>query len=151
MVNTKVLPVPGWLEPLFGARAEHHNQALVAISVSFGLAGIFLAWLFYVARPALPDALAKRFGGVYRTVLNKYYVDEVYNATIVRPVVEGSREVLWQGIDVEVIDASVNGIGSRARGIGDVLRRLQSGYIRSYAAWVLLGAVIVMLAIGGAK
>jgi NADH-quinone oxidoreductase subunit L len=145
------LPVPGWLEPLFGAPAEHHNQALVAISVSFGLAGIFLAWLFYVARPALPDALAKRFGGVYRTVLNKYYVDEVYNATIVRPVVEGSREVLWQGIDVEVIDASVNGIGSRARGIGDVLRRLQSGYIRSYAAWVLLGAVIVMLAIGGAK
>ncbi len=145
------LPVPGWLEPLFGAPAEHHNQALVAVSVSFGLAGIFLAWLFYVARPALPDALAKRFSGLYRTVLNKYYVDEIYDATIVKPVVEGSRSVLWQGIDVEVIDASVNGIGARARGIGGVLRRMQSGYIRSYAAWVLLGAVIVMLAIGGAK
>jgi NADH-quinone oxidoreductase subunit L len=145
------LPVPDWLEPLFGAPAAHHDQALVAISVAFGLAGIFLAWLFYVARPALPDMLAKRFNGLYRTVLNKYYVDEIYDATIVKPVVEGSRSVLWQGIDVEVIDASVNGIGARARGVGGVLRRMQSGYIRNYAAWVLLGAVIVMLAIGGAK
>jgi len=54
---------------------------------------------------------------------------------VVEPVVEGSRSVLWEGIDVEVIDAGVNGIGSRARGLGSILRRIQSGYIRSYAAW----------------
>jgi NADH-quinone oxidoreductase subunit L len=63
-------------------------------------------------------------------------------------VEQGSRSVLWEGIDVEVIDASVNGIGARARGLGSVLRRVQSGYIRSYAAWVLLGAVSVLVALG---
>ncbi|HOK45333.1 MAG TPA: NADH-quinone oxidoreductase subunit L, partial [Bryobacteraceae bacterium] len=145
------IPVPGWLEPLFGAPSAHHNPVLVAVSVSFGLAGIFLAWLFYVARPELPGALATRFSGIYRTVLNKYYVDEIYNAAIVKPVVEGSRSLLWKGIDVELIDASVNGIAARARGVGDMLRRMQSGYIRNYAAWVLLGAVVLMLAIGGTR
>jgi len=104
-----------------------------------------------VARPELPGALATRFSGIYRTVLNKYYVDEIYNAAIVKPVVEGSRSLLWKGIDVELIDASVNGIAARARGVGDMLRRMQSGYIRNYAAWVLLGAVVLMLAIGGTR
>jgi NADH-quinone oxidoreductase subunit L len=141
------LPVPRWLAPMFPP-AEHHNQSLVVISVAAGLAGIFLAWLFYVARPGLADALAGRLGWVYRTVLNKYYVDEIYGAVVVDPVVDGSRSVLWEGIDVEVIDAGVNGIGARARGLGSILRRLQSGYIRSYAAWVLLGAVSVLVALG---
>jgi NADH-quinone oxidoreductase subunit L len=141
------LPVPRWLAPMFPP-AAHHNESLVVISVAAGLAGIFLAWLFYVARPGLADAAARRLGWVYRTVLNKYYVDEIYGAVVVEPVVAGSRSVLWRGIDVEVIDASVNGIGARARGLGSILRRLQSGYIRSYAAWVLLGAVSVLVALG---
>jgi NADH-quinone oxidoreductase subunit L len=141
------LPVPQWLAPMFPL-AERHNESLVVISVAAGLAGIFLAWLFYLARPGLADALAGRLGWVYRTVLNKYYVDEVYGAVVVEPVVEGSRSVLWEGIDVEVIDAGVNGIGSRARGLGSILRRIQSGYIRSYAAWVLLGAVSALVALG---
>jgi NADH-quinone oxidoreductase subunit L len=147
------IPVPQWLEPLFPL-AEHHNNALVIISVAAGLTGIFLAWLFYVARPGLADALAGRLGWVYRTVLNKYYVDEIYAATVVDPVVVGSRTVLWESIDVEVIDAGVNGVAARARGVGSILRRLQSGYIRSYAAWVLLGAVCALLVLGlrgGAK
>jgi NADH-quinone oxidoreductase subunit L len=147
------LPVPRWLAPLFPL-AEHHNDALVIVSVTAGLAGIFLAWLFYVVRPGLADATARRLGWVYRTVLRKYYVDEIYGAAVVTPVVEGAREVLWQSVDVEVIDAGVNGVGKRARALGGVLRRIQSGYIRSYAAWILMGAVMVLAALalaGGAK
>ena len=146
-------PVPRWLAPLFPL-AEHHNNALVIISVAAGLAGIFLAWLFYVARPGLADATARRLGWVYQMVLRKYYVDEIYGAAVVTPVVEGAREVLWQSVDVEVIDAGVNGVGKRARALGGVLRRIQSGYIRSYAAWILMGAVMVLAALalaGGAK
>jgi NADH-quinone oxidoreductase subunit L len=56
--------------------------------------------------------------------------------------------VLWHGIDQDVIDGAVNGAGKRARAIGNVLRLAQSGNIRSYAAWVLLGSVCVLIAYG---
>jgi NADH-quinone oxidoreductase subunit L len=140
--------VPDWLEPMFPAVELHHDTTLVAISVAAGLIGIGLAWLLYIARPEMADRIAASLGGLYRFVYNKYFVDEVYNATVVRPVIEGSRWILWRGIDVAVVDGLVNGIGERARGIGAVLRRFQSGNIRSYAAWVLLGSILVMIVIG---
>ena len=145
--------VPAFLGPVFGHQEEVHDAALVAISVAAGLAGILLAWLFYVARPGLADVVAARLGAVYKLVYNKYFVDEVYGALVVRPVVEGSRVVLWQTFDDAVIDGTVNGVGARARNLGGLLRRFQSGNIRSYAAWVLAGSVlaIVALALGGAR
>lgn len=141
------LPVPRWLGPLFPA-AETHAGALAAIITATGLAGIALAYLFYVARPSLPEAVAQRLGWLYRAVANKYYVDEVYHAAVVHPAVEGSRILLWEAVDMETIDASVNGIAARARGAGGVLRRIQSGFTRSYAAWVLLGAVGALVVMG---
>ena len=87
-------------------------------------------------------------GGLYTLVYNKYFVDEIYNATVVEPMVNGSRVVLWRGVDAGLIDGIVNGVGKRSRGLGRVLRLLQSGNIRSYAAWVVLGSVAVLLAIG---
>ena len=72
-------------------------------------------------------------------------MDEIYDATIVNPLVGGSREVLWKGVDAGLIDGSVNGVGARARNIGSGLRLLQSGNIRSYATWVLLGSVVVIV------
>jgi NADH-quinone oxidoreductase subunit L len=75
-------------------------------------------------------------------------VDEVYDATVVKPVVGGSRALLWKGMDVGVIDGMANGIASRSRDIGSVLRLLQSGNIRSYAAWVLAGSVMLIVAMG---
>ncbi len=140
--------VSRWLEPQFPAPLEHHDPALVVISVAAGLAGIALAWVFYVLWPGLADRVAQRLGLLYRLVYNKYFVDEVYQALVVKPLVGGSREVLWQGVDVGVIDGTVNGIGQRARGIGAALRLLQSGYIRSYATWVLLGSLAALLAVG---
>ncbi len=88
------------------------------------------------------------FGGVYKLVLNKYFVDEAYNATVVRPLVDGSRTVLWRGVDATLIDGAVNGTGTRARGIGSILRLAQSGYIRNYAVWVVFGSIILLFAIG---
>ena len=140
--------VPAYLEHIFPAVEEPHSTALVAISVAAGLAGIALAWLFYVRRPGLADEWAARLGGLYTLVYNKYFVDEVYDAAIVTPLVSGSEAVLWKGVDVAVIDGSVNGVGHRAQGIGDVLRRLQSGNIRSYATWVLLGSVFLLASLG---
>jgi NADH-quinone oxidoreductase subunit L len=106
--------------------------------------------VFYVLRPGMADRLAERLGLLYRVVYSKYFVDEIYRALVVRPLVGGSREVLWKSVDVGVIDGAVNGIGARARGIGAALRRLQSGYIRSYATWVVLGALALLVAMGTA-
>ena len=138
--------IPKWLEPLFPEGTE--NQTLAWTSAAVGLAGIAIAYIFYVAKPGLADSFAKSAGGLYRLVYNKYFVDEAYNAAVVQPVVQGSRFVLWKGVDAGLIDGLVNGIGARSRGVGGILRLLQSGNIRSYAAWVVLGSVVVLLAIG---
>jgi len=142
------LEVSKWLEPVFPKLELTHNPALVFASVGSAVFGVSMAWVFYVWRPALPDLVAARLGAFYRLVAAKYKVDELYDAVVVRPVVEGSRTVLWRGLDVELIDAAVNGAGSRARAIGGVLRLLQSGNIRSYATWVLAGSICALLALG---
>jgi NADH-quinone oxidoreductase subunit L len=138
--------IPHWLEPMFAETAE--NQTLAWLSAVVGLGGIAIAYIFYVAAPGLADSVANSAGSLYRLIYNKYFVDEAYNAAVVQPVVNGSRAVLWKGVDAGLIDGAVNGIGARARGIGGILKLLQSGNIRSYAAWVVLGSVVVLLAIG---
>jgi NADH-quinone oxidoreductase subunit L len=140
--------VPDYLLPLFPLAAEGHDIGPMVVSVAVGFAGIALAWLFYIARPGLPDSLAASFSGVYKLIYNKYFVDEIYAAVIVNPVVSGSREVLWKGVDTAVIDGAVNGAGTVSQSIGGLLKRLQSGNIRSYAVWVLLGAVLLLVAMG---
>ena len=141
------LSVPEWLEPMFKL-SEHHDPMLVYISVGAGLFGIALAYFMYVLQPALPGRIAASARGLYTLINNKYFVDELYDATIVHPLLEGSKTVLWRGVDAGLIDGSVNGVGSRARGLGSVLRLLQGGNIRGYAAWVVLGSVLVILYVG---
>jgi NADH-quinone oxidoreductase subunit L len=139
--------VPRWLEPIF---PEHgvENPVLVWTSAGVGMLGILLAWVFYVKAPDLPGKFATALGGLYRLVLDKYRIDEVYDAVVVHPLVDGSRTILWRGMDTAVIDGAVNGVGARARGMGAVMRLAQSGYIRSYAAWVVFGSILLLLAVG---
>jgi len=131
---------------MFGERPE--NQTLAWLSAGVGVIGIATAYLFYVARPGMADGFAKAMNGLYTLVYNKYFVDEIYDAAVVTPVVKGSRIFLWRGIDAGLIDGIVDGFGSRSRGVGNILKLLQSGNIRSYAAWVVLGSVAVLLVIG---
>jgi len=140
--------VPEFLAPVFPALEAPEDPALVAISVAAGVLGIALAWLMYVAKPALADSFAANVRGLYTLVYNKYFVDEIYAAAVVDPLVDGSRVVLWKGVDVALIDGAANGVAARARNIGSVLRLLQSGNIRSYATWVLFGSVLLIVAMG---
>lgn len=80
-------------------------------------------------------------------LLNKYYVDEFYAAAIVRPLLWLSTNVFWKATDVAGIDGTVNGIAHGAATIGDGVRHSQSGNTRSYAVWVVAGAIIVLAAI----
>jgi NADH-quinone oxidoreductase subunit L len=140
--------VPEFLKDVFPAQPEVENQTLMLISVAAGFAGIALAWLMYVARPGMADSLAAAFSLPYRLIYHKWFVDEIYNAAVVKPLVGGSRLILWKGVDAGLIDGSVNGVGSRARDIGGILRLMQSGNVRSYAAWVLLGSVMLIWVMG---
>jgi len=140
--------IPAWLESFFPAAAEAPEEfSLVAISVAAGVIGIFAAYVMYVAKPALADSVASRAGAFYRLVYNKYFVDEIYDAVVVKPVVDISRVVLWRGVDAGLIDGAVNGIGTQSQGIGGLLKLLQSGNIRSYATWVVFGSVILVVAL----
>ncbi len=89
--------VPHILEPMFAEGPE--NQGLAWLSAGVGILGILLAYVFYVAKRGLADSFAKAMGGLYTLVYNKYFVDEAYDATVVEPLVEGSRTVLWRGVD----------------------------------------------------
>ena len=121
------------------------------ILLEFGLIGVFVAvdlFLFYVAVPSLPDTVANGFRWLYTPIYNKYFVDEFYDATVVRPTVDGSRTLLWRTVDAGLIDGAVNGIGQDARLLGGVLKLAQSGFIRNYAAWVVAGSILVVVAMG---
>ncbi len=86
--------------------------------------------------------MAAQFRGVHRLLLNKYYVDELYDAAIVQPIKRISTCVLWRGVDAGLIDGTVNGVGLVVRGWSAVLRRLQTGSVRAYAMSLFLGVVV---------
>jgi NADH-quinone oxidoreductase subunit L len=117
---------------------------LTLISVSAAILGLLLAWMLYLRRPQLPARIAASLGGLYRTVANKYYVDEIYSALFVKPLIEGSTTFLWHGVDQGLIDASVNESAHAAREASDDVRHMQSGNLRSYAAWVAAGGAVVI-------
>jgi NADH-quinone oxidoreductase subunit L len=132
-----------------GGGAEAHDLyalelQLMGVAVLVAGAGFFVAWRFYLKRPETPERLASSLHAPYRVLLNKYYVDEIYDAVVVWPIHRLSQTVLWRFFDIGVIDGAVNGSADVARDTGDRLRRLNSGNTRSYAAWVVVGAVAVM-------
>ncbi len=142
------LNVPKWLAPIFPL-AAHESFVPVIISSFCGIAGIFAAYVLYVARPAMADSFRSAAGPVYTLVLNKYYVDEIYSALIVKPLQGLSRVVLWRGVDEALIDSGiVNGLAKTMRGWGSLFRRLQSGSIRNYATWILAGSLLVIFVLG---
>jgi NADH-quinone oxidoreductase subunit L len=140
--------IPHFLEPLFPLQEGEPARWLEYVATAAGLGGIALAYLFYVVSPSLPESIANTFKGLHTLIYNKYFVDEFYDSTVVEPIVDGSRQLLWRVGDVRLIDGIANGIGSTARGIGGILRRAQSGYIRGYAAWVIAGTVLAIAYIG---
>ena len=140
-----------FLEPVFEhpvTIGSHGSEAaewgLMGLSVGIALAGLMVARQFYLANPALPENLMNRFRGLYTTLLNKYWVDEIYNGVIVQPVKLISTYLLWKFVDVLIIDGCVNGAGKLVQANGAWLKRFQSGYARAYGAWILFGAVAIV-------
>jgi NADH-quinone oxidoreductase subunit L len=155
-----------WLEPVFGpereaaapalnivtpAFAENAAQAhassaeglLMAAAVIIALAGIFVAYYFYVRRPDIPGKFVAALPGVFRTVNNKYYVDELYQATFVRGLFVLGR-FCKRVVDETLIDGTINGVAWLLRVVGGLIRLFQSGYVQGYAFALLLGAILAL-------
>jgi NADH-quinone oxidoreductase subunit L len=128
-------PFSGQRTPPAAHEADHSTEiALTVVSTIIALLGLGLGWFWFQKRPLWEPP---------RLLENKYYVDEVYDAGIVEPIRIGST-FLWRGIDIGVIDRLVNGAAVVVQGLGAAMRYMQSGLARSYVAFVVLGALLVI-------
>jgi NADH-quinone oxidoreductase subunit L len=118
---------------------------LMGISILAAVAGWFAAFTMYVRKPELPGKLAKQFSPIYSLLVNKYWVDEIYGALIVRPVNAFARIGLWWTVDRGLVDGTAYAAAGGAMGLGAIVRRLQSGNIRSYAGWLAGGAAALIV------
>jgi NADH-quinone oxidoreductase subunit L len=139
-----------FLAPVFAtsevaeAASRGTELLLMGVSVVVAVLGWLLAYWLYCARPELPQKIADSLNGFYEAVVHKYYIDELYAAIFVRPLINGSTRILWQGVDRKIIDAAVNDAGDGARHVSDEARHMQSGNIRSYAGWIAAGSAVVI-------
>jgi NADH-quinone oxidoreductase subunit L len=123
-----------------------HATELVftGISVVAALLGFGLAWTLYYRNPELPEKVASDLDGLYDAVVHRYYIDELYGEVFVKPLVEGSTRILWQGVDQNLIDGTVNDSADAARHVSDQARHMQSGNLRSYAGWIAAGSAVII-------
>jgi NADH-quinone oxidoreductase subunit L len=140
-----------FLNPLLnpGGVAEGSNQlalTLAGISTLVALCGWLTAHILYFAKPELPAIWAAKLRALYALLVNKYWIDELYGAVIVTPLLLASQYLLKGLVDTGVIGGATYGSAHAARGFGGVLARIQSGNIRSYAGWLALGAAAVLIA-----
>jgi NADH-quinone oxidoreductase subunit L len=128
-----------------GGEADTSTELmLMALSSGVAIAGIVIAAYFWLRSRTAADAAARRMHGLHTLLSHKYYVDELYDAAIVQPIKLLSTVGLWRGVDAGGIDGAVNGIGQTVRSSSNVLRRLQTGSVRTYAAFLFLGVVLIL-------
>ncbi len=126
-----------------GQADERTELLLMGLSTGLAFTGIGLAAYFWLRNRAASARIARSVAPVYTLLLNKYYIDELYDAVLVRPIQMWSRG-LWKGADTILIDGSVNGVGLAVQRTSSMLRQLHSGSIRAYAASLFLGVVLIL-------
>jgi NADH-quinone oxidoreductase subunit L len=150
-------PEAGWihtfLEPVF-FDVEHEEfvwlgvgGGLMVFSVAVALLGVFVAYVMYLGRPALPARLAERVPWAYQASLRKMYMDEVYEVAPIRSTIAFSQW-LWTAVDVKVIDGAVNGLAWVWERFGTALRPLQTGRVQNYAFGIFAGMVALLAVVG---
>ena len=147
-ILTGYLGIPSFLEPVFATQheaASNHGTAgigIMIVATLMGLSGIAAAYYVYVLNPHLPDRFAQQWQSLYQGSLNKWYVDEAYDRTFVRPTLTTASE-LWKRVDVHIIDGAVNGVAFAVTWGGWLLRLIQSGQTQHYALAMAVGIVVL--------
>jgi len=142
-----------YLQPSLAALhgGEHHLAGgtvllLTLLATAIALGSVAVAYTMYLKSPGSAERVQERVGGLYELLWHKYYVDEIYAALILNPYMELSR-LAWQVVDVRGVDGVVNGVARLTGGIGERVRRLQTGNVQSYALVMLVGAACLMWAL----
>jgi len=148
-----------WLHPIFANaqrvieqnRLVHESSShlveylFMLISVTIAVVSILAANKFYNdSEWTIPRALSARFKTSYKILWNKYYLDNIYFAIIVDPIVTTSRNLLWKVIDVKIIDGIVNGVANITLELGQYTKKIQSGIAQNYATMMIGGIVIII-------
>jgi NADH-quinone oxidoreductase subunit L len=142
-----VLTLEHWLEPAIGVH-EAPGVAVellgILLSILISFFGLLMAWAYYIRHEAWPANLAKPFSFLRNVIDHKWYVDELYGAVIVRPLIAVSG---WfaRVFDPKVIDGAVNAVGDVTVDAGEAVRKLQNGAIPTYAFSIFLGVVVVLI------
>jgi len=118
---------------------------LIVITLLGSLLSIYVASVLYLRRRELLEELVNKYKGLHYLLINKYFVDEIYQKIIVKPLLYVSEKFLYNVVDVKMIDGSVNGIADGTRLAGKYLRRIQTGDAKAYAFAILLGLVIMLI------
>jgi NADH-quinone oxidoreductase subunit L len=139
-----------FLAPSVGTRSAEAASntveiVLTGLAVLVAALGWFIADRMYRARPGSADQLARSMSGPYNLLVNKYWVDELYQAVIVKPLLLTSRFVLNYVVDVAILGGAAWLLGAIASFSGAILQRWQSGNLRSYAAWLAAAAAVVLI------
>jgi NADH-quinone oxidoreductase subunit L len=138
----------GLAEAADAAEASHDEtlleQTLMGVSTVIAIAGVAFGLFVWTRRRDLAAAAARALRPAHTLLLNKYYIDEAYDAAVVRPVKAVSDVGLWRGVDVQLIDGAVNGAAAIVDAGADVLRRLQTGSVRTYAGGLVAGVVVIL-------
>lgn len=160
---TGFLGLPAWLganhfkeflDPSFGyafnPEGGFHGSHSLEIGLTLGIVSLvvvsaWLAWYFFLKNTGLRDSLADSFKVVHSLMVRKFLVDEIYDKLIILPLQRMSSRVLWRITDDALIDGAVNGTASLMKFCSDRARRIQDGYIRSYATWIVAGAVLLSI------
>ncbi len=117
--------------------------ALSAAALGAGLFGILLAWVLYIESPALQGRIAENLRGLRELLWRKYYIDELYDHLISRPLFWISANLLNKGVDHDVIDGIVDGTGTTVEGSGEAARKIETGNVQHYAFVYMIGVVAV--------
>jgi len=143
-----------WLAPVFktaelklmdfGSHSHFEELLLMIISVVAALSAILYARFIFLKKPEVADKTASKFKSAYNVLLNKYFLDEVYEASIVNPIVKGSENIFWKIADNKIIDGFINGLAKLIDKISGSIKKIQTGIAQSYAFVMVLGILIAL-------
>ncbi len=143
-------PFARWLAPVFGGERAHAHHLpestewmLIVVSVVAALAGIAVAFQLYLRTPGAATRLREQWSGVHRALLNKYWIDELYERLAVRPIYHLSLW-FWRFWDRVIVDGMVNGVGYTLEGASALLRMFQTGFVGTYALFFTLGVAALL-------
>lgn len=142
------------LEPVLAAAMHPHHFGLgdafsMVMSLGVAVLGWYLAYRSYVLNPSEPERWYQQWRAYYELLINKYYVDEIYQKSIIQPLYTLSEQFLWPICDVRIIDRLVNGVARFVRLDSEMLRYVQTGYVRTYALTMVAGTLVILLLVLG--